>query len=69
MSSTSAIEMIPHAHKDHYGARIAMWLFLFTEVLLFTGLFLLYAVYRGSFPKIFTTAAPHWMSRWGPLIP
>jgi cytochrome c oxidase subunit 3 len=53
MSSTSAIEMIPHAHKDHMGARIGMWLFLFTEVLLFTGMFLLYAVYRGSFPEDF----------------
>jgi cytochrome c oxidase subunit 3 len=51
--STIAIETIPHAHKDHKGARIGMWLFLFTELLLFGGLFLLYAVYRDSFPEDF----------------
>ena len=37
-------------HSDPVGARIGMWLFLFTELLLFGGLFLLYAVYRSEFP-------------------
>jgi cytochrome c oxidase subunit 3 len=32
-------------HKDYAGAKLGMWLFLFTELLLFGGLFLLYAVY------------------------
>jgi cytochrome c oxidase subunit 3 len=40
-------------NKDPIGARIGMWLFLFTEVLLFGGLFLLYAVYRSKFPQDF----------------
>lgn len=35
------------------GAKIGMWLFLFTEVLLFGGLFLLYAVYRSQYPADF----------------
>ncbi len=39
--------------SDHTGARIGMWLFLFTEILLFAGLFLLYAVYRAKFPEDF----------------
>ena len=39
--------------KDHEGARIGMWLFLFTELLLFGGMFLLYAVYRNQFPEDF----------------
>ena len=39
--------------RDATGARIGMWLFLFTEVLLFGGLFLLYAVYRSKFPQDF----------------
>lgn len=50
-------EAIPHPHKDSTGARIGMWLFLFTEVLLFGGLFLLYAVYRANFPADFHFAA------------
>jgi len=33
-------------HKDYTGAKLGMWLFLFTEILLFGGLFLLYSVYR-----------------------
>ena len=33
-------------HRDDEGMRMGMWLFLFTEVLLFGGLFLVYAVYR-----------------------
>jgi cytochrome c oxidase subunit 3 len=33
-------------HRDDYAKKMGMWLFLFTEVLLFGGLFLVYAVYR-----------------------
>jgi len=33
-------------HVDSAGGRLGMWLFLCTEILLFGGLFLLYAVYR-----------------------
>lgn len=32
--------------NDQIGARLGMWLFLFTEVILFGGMFLVYAVYR-----------------------
>jgi len=35
-----------HAHRDDIGARMGMWLFLFTELLLFGGLFFIYSVYR-----------------------
>jgi cytochrome c oxidase subunit 3 len=42
-----------HAHKDPEGAKIGMWLFLFTEMLLFGGLFLLYSAYRSRYPKEF----------------
>jgi len=55
--STPIVQSLPHTHKDHEGARIGMWLFLFTEVLLFGGLFLLYAVYRGQFPGDFHYSA------------
>jgi len=53
MNMTTVVETLPHGHKDHIGARIGMWLFLFTEVLLFGGLFLLYSVYRSNFPEDF----------------
>ncbi len=33
-------------HRDDVGAKIGMWLFLFTEILLFGGLFIVYAIYR-----------------------
>ena len=35
-----------HVHRDDEGSKMAMWLFLFTELLLFGGLFLLYGAYR-----------------------
>lgn len=44
------------AHKDYFGAKLGMWLFLFTELLLFGGLFLLYAVYLKRYPHEFATA-------------
>jgi len=46
-----------HAHRDYLGAKFGMWLFLFTEVLLFGGLFLLYSVFRSRFPMEFHSAA------------
>jgi cytochrome c oxidase subunit III len=41
------------AHKDYAGAKLGMWMFLFTELLLFGGLFLLYAVYLERYPLEF----------------
>ncbi|MBI2606663.1 MAG: cytochrome c oxidase subunit 3 family protein [Deltaproteobacteria bacterium] len=46
-------------HSDYTGAKIGMWLFLFTEILLFGGLFLLYAVYRAKSPAEFHEATKH----------
>ncbi len=45
------------AHRDYIGAKIGMWLFLITEVLLFGGMFLLYSVYRSRFAADFHEAA------------
>ena len=44
-------------HRDYTGAKMGMWLFLFTEMVLFGGLFLLYAVYRFKHPGEFHAAA------------
>jgi cytochrome c oxidase subunit III len=48
-----------HVHRDPVGARTGMWLFLFTELLLFGGLFIIYAVYRGEYTEGFHEAAHH----------
>jgi cytochrome c oxidase subunit 3 len=47
---------LPAAHHDYAGSKIAMWLFLFTEILLFGGLFLLYSAYRSKYPHEFHDA-------------
>ncbi len=43
MSKAAAVS---HTHRDDEGSRIGMWLFLFTELILFGGMFIVYAVYR-----------------------
>jgi cytochrome c oxidase subunit 3 len=54
-----------HDHPDHLGhhwkdskqqfeaGKLGMWLFLSTEILLFGGLFVAYAVWRANHPEIF----------------
>lgn len=44
-------------HRDYIGAKMGMWLFLFTEVLLFGGLFVLYAVTLQRYPAEFHEAS------------
>ena len=48
---------VAHAHRDDIGARMGMWLFLFTELILFGGMFILYSVYRYKYPEAFHLAA------------
>jgi cytochrome c oxidase subunit III len=48
---------VAHVHRDDIGARMGMWLFLFTELILFGGMFILYSVYRYKFPDAFHLAA------------
>jgi cytochrome c oxidase subunit III len=56
----STLQVHAHpVHKDYQGAKIGMWLFLFTEILLFGGLFLLYSVYRAAYPLDFHTGGRH----------
>ncbi len=42
---------------DYTGAKMGMWIFLFTEVLFFGGLFLLYSVFRDKYTVDFHNAA------------
>lgn len=43
--------------RDIEGAKMGMWVFLFTEMLLFGGLFLLYSVYRSKYSAEFHASA------------
>lgn len=46
-------------HDEHYdaeGSKIGMWLFIFTELLLFGGLFIVYSIYRYLNPVAFHLA-------------
>jgi len=46
-----------HIHRDDIGARMGMWLFLFTELILFGGMFIIYSVYRFTHQEDFHLAA------------
>jgi cytochrome c oxidase subunit 3 len=54
------MEQNTHVGHDHYDAeasKIGMWLFIFTELLLFGGLFIVYSVYRFMNQDAFHLAA------------
>lgn len=49
-------QLAPHfgtMPQQYEAAKLGMWLFLATEVLLFGGLFCAYAVFRGNHPEVF----------------
>lgn len=52
-------EQIHHTeeHRDDEASKLGMWLFIFTELLLFGGLFLVYAVFKLQYTENFHEAA------------
>jgi cytochrome c oxidase subunit III len=46
-----------HKHRDDVGSRMGLWLFLFSELILFGGMFIIYAVYRFMHAEEFRLAA------------
>src|SRR3990172_4147476 len=51
-------EFAAEKHRiDYTGAKMGMWIFLFTEVLFFGGLFLVYSVYRAKYTAEFHGSA------------
>lgn len=45
------------SHRQQFDAgKLGMWLFLVTEILFFSGLFVAYAVYRRNHPEVFVYA-------------
>ena len=55
MNQTASIAI--EKHRDYTGSKIGMWLFLFTEILLFGGMFILYSIYRSIYSDDFHNAA------------
>ncbi len=54
----SAEGQVTHAeHRDYAGAKLGMWIFVFTELVLFGGLFIAYSVYREMHPHDFHHAS------------
>jgi cytochrome c oxidase subunit III len=43
-------------HRDDAASKLGMWIFIFTELLLFGGLFLVYAVFRAKYHDQFHQA-------------
>lgn len=62
-----------HAHhfrsseEEFDASKIGMWLFLTTEVLLFAGLFVSYAIFRMKYPEAFANGSHYLDWRWGGL--
>jgi cytochrome c oxidase subunit 3 len=46
-----------HEFNDDVGKKMGMWIFIFTELFLFGGLFLVYAVFRANYTEGFHSAA------------
>lgn len=43
--------------QQHSAAKLGMWIFLVTEILLFSGLFVTYAAFRALHPEVFVDAS------------
>ena len=53
------MEQVTHHSDPHYdqeASKLGMWLFIFTELLLFGGLFIVYSIYRFLNPEAFRMA-------------
>jgi len=59
--------MTDQLNEDSAGPKLGMWLFLFTELLLFGGLFLLYAVYVARYQHDFAAAGKEMHLGFGTL--
>ncbi|MEM1054094.1 MAG: cytochrome c oxidase subunit 3 family protein [Bacteroidota bacterium] len=53
------------AEQQFESAKLGMWLFLVTEILLFGGMFVAYAIYRSWYPDLFDQASLELDTAWG----
>ena len=59
MSAQRLVEQFESLEKQDHAARLAMWMFLGSETLLFGALFAIYAYYRAMYPAEFVQALHH----------
>ena len=63
MSDSSHSPVLKHhfdnLEQQHSAERLGMWMFLVTEVLFFSGLFVAYSMYRMRYPEEFKLASSH----------
>ncbi len=59
MSAQRLAEQFETLDKQDHAARLAMWMFLGSETMLFGALFTAYAYYRGMYPLEFVQALHH----------
>lgn len=64
---SSSENSVAHVHRDDIGSRLGMWLFLFTELVLFGGMFIVYAIYRFTHQQEFHLAAKELNTLFGTL--
>lgn len=60
---------VPQAHwrnaqDEAEAAKLGMWLFLGTEILLFSGFFCAYAIFRMMYPGVWHAASEHYLTWW-----
>lgn len=65
MPASRVAEHFADLETQHHAARVGMWVFLASEMLLFAGLFALYGSYYASYTEAFHTAAEHNTLYWG----
>lgn len=59
ISNTETTAVHFDEHRDDEASKLGMWLFLFTELILFGGLFLVYSIYRMMNPEAFAAGSLH----------
>ena len=68
-SSTTHSQFFQHhfvdADQQFETAKMGMWIFLVTEILMFGGLFAAYIVFRLWYPELFTLASSELSTLWG----
>lgn len=68
-SSTTHSQFFQHhfvdSNQQFEAAKMGMWIFLATEILMFGGLFAAYIVFRLWFPELFTMASTQLSTLWG----
>lgn len=75
-AETDADDEHHSSHLEHHfvsleqqfdSAKLGMWIFLITEILLFSGMFVAYAVYRQWNPEVFVAASATLDQLWGSI--